>query len=145
MTWPFHTNENIKHKKYDWFLTSWPFHTNVTACVGGPSCLPFSTIAIRSHVAHAIAGLQLHLYEMLFLSEEVKNAKGPRRKRIKIGKQRNSRSITTNDIKQKPNKQLLFNCRFSLNFDIPLTHWVSWWVSYYPSLYIPNCNTKFSG
>lgn len=33
------------------------FQTKVTACVGGPLCLPFSTIATRSHVAQTMLGL----------------------------------------------------------------------------------------
>lgn len=39
-------------------ITLCPFHTNVTACVAGPSCAPFSTIAMRAHVAQAMADLR---------------------------------------------------------------------------------------
>lgn len=47
----------IKLKIILFQFTSCPFQTNVTACVAGPSCRPFSTIAMRSHVAQAIADL----------------------------------------------------------------------------------------
>lgn len=54
--------------------TSCPFHTKVTAWVAGPSCLPFSTMAIRSHVAQAIAGLhsEFHQYNLsIFISNQL--------------------------------------------------------------------------
>lgn len=57
-----------------WNQTSCPFHTKVTACVAGPPWMPFSTIAIRSHVAHAIAGLPESYHQPICI--EKKRLKG---------------------------------------------------------------------
>ena len=67
--------KNTVKMKLKLSLTSCPFHMNVTAWVPGPSCSPFSTIAIRSHVAQAIAGLHKYLLQMLCQAEEKDNLK----------------------------------------------------------------------
>lgn len=54
---PWNGNNESKGKSQLTWLQPW-FHTNWTAWVGRPWCLPCSTIAMRSHVAHTKAGLK---------------------------------------------------------------------------------------